>query len=110
MKNINFKYQIAAGVILIVIGTLALLSDYIKEKRDVVFSEMNLILSTVSTEGIYLEDEQIQEDFSEEENSDEEIQEDVGENTKEENYTYGKMLVLLSLSIHRGLVPEPLRY
>ena len=45
MKNINFKYQIAAGVILIICGTLVLLSDYIKEKRDVVFSEMNLVLS-----------------------------------------------------------------
>jgi len=45
MKNINLKYQIAAGVILIIGGTLALLSNYIKEKRDVVFSEMNLVLS-----------------------------------------------------------------
>lgn len=51
MKNINLKYQIAAGVILIIGGTLALLSNYIKEKRDVVFSEMNLALSFDNTEG-----------------------------------------------------------
>ena len=51
MKN-NLKYQIAAGVILIIGGTLALLSDYIKEKRDVVFSEMNLTLSGVTLEPV----------------------------------------------------------
>lgn len=47
MKKFNFKYQVAAGVILIVGGTLVLLTDYIKEKRDVVFSEMNLALSEI---------------------------------------------------------------
>ena len=52
MKKFNFKYQVAAGVILIVGGTLVLLSDYIKEKRDVVFSEMNLALSEVNHEVI----------------------------------------------------------
>ncbi len=44
-QKYNLKYHVAAGVILIIGGTLALLSDYIKEKRDVVFSEMNLALS-----------------------------------------------------------------
>ena len=52
MKKFNFKYQVAAGVILIVGGTLVLLSDYIKEKRDVIFSEMNLALSEVNHEVI----------------------------------------------------------
>ena len=52
MKKFNFKYQVAAGVILIVGGTLVLLSDYIKEKRDVVFSEMNLVLSEINTRDI----------------------------------------------------------
>ena len=52
MKKFNFKYQVAAGVILIVGGTLVLLSDYIKDKRDVVFSEMNLALSEVNHEVI----------------------------------------------------------
>ena len=52
MKNINLKYQIAAGVILIMGGTLVLLSDYVKEKRDVVFSEMNLALSFVNIESM----------------------------------------------------------
>ena len=48
MKKINLKYQIAAGVILVICGTLVLLSDYIKDKRDVVFSEMNLALSSMN--------------------------------------------------------------
>lgn len=49
MRKYNLKYQIAAGVILVISGTLVLLSDYIKDKRDVVFSEMNLALSNVDT-------------------------------------------------------------
>ena len=47
MKRINFKYQIAAGVTLLLVGTLLLFSNYIKDKRDVVFSEMNLVLSSM---------------------------------------------------------------
>ena len=47
MKKFNFKYQIATGVALLLVGTLVLLSDYIKDKRDVVFSEMNLVLSSM---------------------------------------------------------------
>ena len=48
MKRISLKCQIAAGVILIIVGTLALFSNYIKEKRDVVFSKMNLSLSPIN--------------------------------------------------------------
>ena len=47
MKKFNFKYQIAAGVTLLLVGTLLLFSNYIKDKRDVVFSEMNLVLSSM---------------------------------------------------------------
>ena len=60
MKNkINFKYSVAAGVILVISGTLVLLTDYIKDKRDVVFSEMNLALSSVNNEVI--NDERVEE-------------------------------------------------
>ena len=45
MKWFNLKLQIATGVILLVSGTSVLLSDYVKDKRDVVFSEMNLAIS-----------------------------------------------------------------
>ena len=98
MKKINFKYQIAAGVILIICGTLALLSDYIKEKRDVVFSEMNLTLS------ILLEENQVEEeiepiDNSNEEENDEQIQSEE-ENKKENiNYTYEEYLGIIDIPI-----------
>ena len=96
MKNINIKYQIAAGVILIVGGTLALLSDYIKEKRDVVFSEMNLVLSTVSTDGIYLDSEESVEDTNEEEiNS---SQTENVNNTEDNSYTYEEYLGVIEIS------------
>lgn len=52
MKKFKLKYQIAAGVILVICGTSVLLSDYIKEKRDVVFSEMNLALSSMNMDNI----------------------------------------------------------
>lgn len=48
----KFKLQIATGVILIMSGTLVFLNDYIKEKRDVVFSEMNLALSSLNTDSV----------------------------------------------------------
>ena len=91
MKNINFKYQIAAGVILIIGGTLALLSDYIKIKRDVVFSEMNLALSNMSSENINTEelDSQIDEE-KEEENNGEEVYVDT-------NYTYEEYLGIIDI-------------
>ena len=81
MKNINFKYQIAAGVILVIGGTLALLSDYIKEKRDVVFSEMNLALSSVSG-GNNEEDIQLDEDIQEEV-----VEEDIPDDNNDESST-----------------------
>ena len=91
MKNINIKYQIAAGVILIIVGTLALLSDYIKLKRDVVFSEMNLALSNMSSEDVNTEelDNQIEEEI-EEENNGEEIVSDA-------DYTYEEYLGIIDI-------------
>lgn len=76
MKKFNLKYQVAAGVILIIVGTLVLLTDYIKEKRDVVFSEMNLALSSLNEEEINNEEEVL--------NNNEEQKEE----KKEENYNY----------------------
>ena len=90
MKNINIKYQLAAGVILIVGGTLALFSDYIKEKRDVVFSEMNLTLSTISTEGIYVDNEENTEN--------EEVQESQEVNEENKSYTYEEYLGIIEIS------------
>ena len=85
MKKINLKYQIAAGVILIIGGTLALLSDYIKEKRDVVFSEMNLALSSMNMDdSLNNQDENI-----------DNVEENKGENP---NYTYEEYLGIIDIS------------
>ena len=95
MKNINLKYQIAAGVILIICGTLVLLSDYIKEKRDVVFSEMNLALSLMLNESTDNEDIVLMEENTEvqEEGNDQEIT-DIRE---ENSYTYEEYLGVIDI-------------
>lgn len=64
MKFKKIKYQVATGVILIVIGIALLLNNYIVEKREEVFSNMNIAIS---------------EEFTKEENS------NTTESTTEEN-------------------------
>ena len=93
MGKYNLKYQIAAGVILVISGTLVLLSDYIKDKRDVVFSEMNLALSNVDT--------------TESQATTTTDEEATNENQKEENndYTYEEYLGIIDIpkiSLYKG--------
>lgn len=104
MKNINFKYQIAAGVILVIGGTLALLSDYIKEKRDVVFSEMNLALSSVFN-GDTVNDEDIQlEEETQEEVIDEDVADDnTGESSIDSSYEeYLGVIDIPKIGLYKG--------
>ena len=82
MKKNNLKFQVAAGVILIISG----LSNYIKEKRDVVFSEMNLVLSEINTRDI----ENVEEEPAVEEPT-EEVKED------NNNYIYEEYLGVLDI-------------
>ena len=85
MRKYNLKYQIAAGVILVISGTLVLLSDSIIEKRDVVFSEMNLALSGIVTKDtIPSGEEEVKEKDKEE------VQED-------NNYTYEEYLGIIDI-------------
>ncbi len=84
MRKYNLKYQIAAGVILVISGTLVLLSDYIKEKRDVVFSEMNLALSGVVTKDTIPSGEEEKEEIKE-------IKEE------DNNYTYEEYLGIIDI-------------
>ena len=86
MKNFNFKYQVAAGVILVVGGTLVLLTDYIKEKREVVFSEMNLALSTMSNDTVVVEEENV--------STEEELEK---EEEEENSYTYEDYLGIVDI-------------
>lgn len=86
MKKNNLKFQVAAGVILIISGIPLLLSNYIKEKRDVVFSEMNLVLSEINTRDI----ENVEEEPEVEEPT-EEVKED------NNNYIYEEYLGVLDI-------------
>ena len=86
MKKNNLKFQVAAGVILIISGIPLLLSNYIKEKRDVVFSEMNLVLSEINTRDI----ENVEEEPAIEEPT-EEVKED------NNNYIYEEYLGVLDI-------------
>lgn len=86
MKKNNLKFQVAAGVILIISGIPLLLSNYIKEKRDVVFSEMNLVLSEINIRDI----ENVEEEPAVEEPT-EEVKED------NNNYIYEEYLGVLDI-------------
>ena len=87
MKNkINFKYSVAAGVILVISGTLVLLTDYIKDKRDVVFSEMNLALSSINDNAV--NDERVESAPESTEEVPEEVQSD---------YTYEEYLGIIEI-------------
>lgn len=95
MKKNNLKFQVAAGVILIICGIPLLLSNYIKEKRDVVFSEMNLALSEISTGDI--SNDEVNEPVEEE--TAEEVREDNNEYTYEE---YLGILDIPKINFYKG--------
>ena len=86
MKKNNLKLKIATGVTLLLVGTLVLLSDTIKEKRDIVFSEMNLALSELQEEVM-----------KEEPTTDVIIDTEPVKEEKKEEYTYEKYLGILSI-------------
>lgn len=61
--NNKIKYQVAGGVILIIVGIALLLINYVSDKRDLAFSTMNLELSNVNNN--VLEDEEVIDDNDE---------------------------------------------
>lgn len=93
MKKINFKYQVAAGVILIIGGAPLLLSNYIKDKRDVIFSDMNLALSLANVENVNADAETTVEEPIEENTS------EVDENTYEE---YLGVIDISKIGLYKG--------
>lgn len=98
MGKYNLKYQIAAGVILVISGTLVLLSDYIKEKRDVVFSEMNLALSGIDErEDVDTLIEPVNEEVPSEE--EEVVSEEVNneESYEDNGYTYEEYIGIIDI-------------
>ncbi len=87
MKNNKLKYKIATGVTLLLVGTLVLFSNGIKEKRDVVFSEMNLTLTN----------ELNSEPVEEKQEVEEKKEEPVEEKTQEE-YHYEQYLGIVEIN------------
>lgn len=96
MKNNNLKYQIATGVILIIVGIALLLNNYISQKREEVFSSMNLSLSE--------EEQEIQDnDNTEEENKEEENSSDTENNDENTNYeSYAGILEIPKIGFYKG--------
>lgn len=79
----NLKYQVATGVILIIVGIALLLINFVNDKRDKVFSEMNLALSNAfdvneeveETEEVLEEDSIVGDNVNREENKSEVVYE-----------------------------------
>ena len=96
MKNSNLKYQIATGVILIIVGIALLLNNYISDKREEVFSSMNLSLSEV-------EDEIESDDTTLEKSEEEGISSDTDTNVEETNYEkYAGTLEIPKIGFYKG--------
>ena len=94
MKNKNLKLTIASGVLLIILGITLMLSNYISDKREQVFSAMNLSLSE-------LDDKKQEEPQNTEENKEEENSSDTEENNN--NYeTYIGTLEIKKIGLYRG--------
>lgn len=82
MEFKKIKYQVAAGVILIVIGIALLLNNYITEKREEVFSSMNIAIS----EEIEKDENKTVENTTNDNNEREENSSDTEENENYESY------------------------
>lgn len=96
-KSSKLKYQVASGVILITLGITLLLSNYISEKREEVFSSMNLELSKEVPELAANDTEE----NKEEENSDDTEKEQ--EITTLPNYeSYAGILEINKIGFYKG--------
>lgn len=98
MNNNNLKNKIivTTGVILIIIGFTLLLSDYVKEKRDLVFSEVNLEI---------LDEFDEEKAIEQEENNEEVEDETLGQEEGQDNNSYEYYLATIDVpkaEIHRG--------
>ncbi len=100
MKN-NIKLKIASGLLLIIIGIGLLLSNYISDKREEVFSAMNLELS-IPEETI--KEEPKEEEQKKEENNNEEENNSNEEKPQEEVYyePYIGILEIPKIGFNKG--------
>lgn len=98
MNNNKLKIQIAAGVLLMIVGTSLLLNDYILDKREEVFSSMNLALSETIKEDEEKEavSEEVNNTTQEENNVEEKKEEEVSNDT-DANANYESYLGILEI-------------
>ena len=96
MKKNLLKRQVTFGVILVIIGLSFLLNDFIVEKREKVFSKMNLELSELMANNITTEEN------TPTENNDQPISE-TPETTNENSYeTYIGLLEIEKIGLSKG--------
>ncbi len=100
----KFKLQIAAGVILIISGALVLLTDYINDKREVVFSRMNLVLSSFDDD-VILDNEDNTEVISDDEDvtEEEEVEEVSTSSSVDDSYEeYLGIIEIPKIGLYKG--------
>ena len=103
MKDNKLKIQIAAGVLLIIVGTSVLLNDYIKEKREEVFSSMNLALSSIIEEDSNVGEESTANVVQEEEERElEEVSNETTTNVSDNYESYLGILEISKIDFYKG--------
>ena len=96
MNKDDLKRRVTFGLILITVGIFVLLNNYITEKRELIFSEMNLELTEILTE------EEIEE-VEEQEEIEEAPQEEQPQETTTVNYeTYAGILEIPKINFSKG--------
>lgn len=99
MNRKKLKMMVSTGVILIFIGITIMLNDFIVERREKVFSQMNLELTELLSEDVGADVD----DIAQEETSPEEAQEEVSQEEPVVNYeTYAGILEIPKIGFNRG--------
>lgn len=102
MEKDNLRFRVTLGLILITIGIFAFLSNYIEEKRELVFSSMNLELSNLINNDETILNNQEQEVEQQEESQ--ELQVQIQEQPQQQiNYeTYIGILDIPKIGFNKG--------
>lgn len=98
MLRNNVKFKITIGVSLIIFGIMMLSANYVREKREEIFSSMNLALSDISDNKMEENTESIQ---NEEENKQEE-EEKTSDDTETDYETYLGILEIPKIDFYKG--------
>lgn len=105
MKNNNLKRQITIGVILIIIGIAFFMKDFVADKREQVFSSMNLELTELlayETETEVPREEEQEEVTEEPSNEDVPIVQEKPQEVSKDYETYVGFLEISKINFSRG--------